>query len=160
MCKYNENICVKCRRVKEMNTVHCISCDVCVDQFDHHCFFLNACISNKNRIYFKIFIFEIITTIFLNIIISIKFFIDMINEPKIYYGIALNNCNLEKDKYKAIDYLLLIIDAIYILFSILLLLITAIPIIVNLIKRKTDNINANIKSKINSPLMPIDDNSV
>ena len=84
----------------------------------------------------------------------------MINEPKIYYGIALNNCNLEKDKYKAIDYLLLIIDAIYILFSILLLLITAIPIIVNLIKRKTDNINANIKSKINSPLMPIDDNSV
>ena len=160
MCKYNDNICVKCRRVKEMNTVHCISCDVCVDQFDHHCFFLNACISNKNRIYFNIFIFEILSTILFNIIISIKFFIDMIKEPKIYYGIALNNCLFEKDKYKAIDYLLLIIDAIYILFSVLLLLITAIPIIVNLIKRKTDNINANIKSKINSPLIPMDDNSV
>ena len=160
MCKYNDNICVKCRRVKEMNTVHCISCDVCVDQFDHHCFFLNACISNKNRIYFNIFIFEILSTILFNIIISIKFFIDMIKEPKIYYGIALNNCLFEKDKYKAIDYLLLIIDAIYILFSVLLLLITAIPIIVNLIKRKIDNINANIKSKINSPLIPMDDNSV
>ena len=56
----------------------------------------------------------------------------MIKEPKIYYGIVLNECNFDKDKYKFVDYLIIIIDAIYIIFSILLLLITAIPIIVNL----------------------------
>ena len=160
MCKYNENICVKCRRVKEMNTVHCISCDVCIDQFDHHCFFLNACITKRNKIYFNIFIFEIVATILFNIIISIKFFIDLIKEPKIYYGIALNECNFDKDKYKFVDYLIIIIDAIYIIFSILLLLITAIPIIVNLIKRKKDTIKTNIKSIINSPLIPLEENNV
>ena len=84
----------------------------------------------------------------------------MIKEPKIYYGIALNECNFDKDKYKFVDYLIIIIDAIYIIFSILLLLITAIPIIVNLIKRKKDTIKTNIKSIINSPLIPMEENNV
>ena len=55
---------------------------------------------------------------------------------------------------------MLFIDSIYIIFSLLLLLSSAIPIIVNLIQRKRSKNNSNIKANPNSPLLPIEDNDV
>ena len=156
MFKYNENICVICRRVKEMNTKHCIACNVCVDEFDHHCFFLNACITKKNSKYFHIFIVVILMTICFNIILSIKFFIDLVNEPKLYYGLFINECNFNTDEFIIFDYIISSIDLFYFLLCFLTILSAVIPLIVNLIRKKRNNNNFNFKDKSNSPLLPIE----
>ena len=156
MFKYNENICVICRRVKEMNTKHCIACNVCVDEFDHHCFFLNACITKKNSKYFHIFVVVILMTICFNIILSIKFFIDLVNEPKLYYGLFINECNFNTNEFIIFDYIISSIDLLYFLLCFLTILSAVIPLIVNLIRKKRNNNNFNFKDKSNSPLLPIE----
>ena len=159
MFKYNENLCVPCRRVKELSTKHCIACDVCVDQFDHHCFFLNTCITRKHLTCFKIFIYEITFTLFLNLTTSIIFFIDMYKEPKIYYGLFLDDCNFSQDEYKFVDYIVFIIDAIYFIFCLFTILISAVPFIINKVKKKKEKNKVNLQEKINSPLLPIEENN-
>ena len=53
----NKNICVKCRTPKDDTTVHCIVCNGCVSEFDHHCSWLNICISKRNLAWFRGFLF-------------------------------------------------------------------------------------------------------
>ena len=155
--KYNENICVKCRRVKEMNTKHCIACDICIDSFDHHCFFLNTCIYNKNKIYFKIFLFESLATVLLNLISSLVFFIDFIKYPKIYYFIIHNDDDFDKNRFY--EFIIYLLDILYFLLSLFLILASIIPFLFDLLDKKhfcsigrknTGN------DKSNSPLLPID----
>ena len=157
--KYNENICVICRRVKEMNTKHCIACNVCIDEFDHHCFFLNACFTRHNLKYFYIFVIEMLMTICFNIILSIKFFVDLCKEPKIYYGLFIDECIFDENEYKFIDYLIYIIDSFYFLLCFLTILAIVIPIIVNLLKKKHDD-NLKFKGNTNSPLLPIEESNI
>ena len=38
------------------DVVHCLVCDVCIPQWDHHCFWLNSCISLENKCKFKLFL--------------------------------------------------------------------------------------------------------
>ena len=37
-------------------TFHCNQCNVCVEDFDHHCPFVTKCVAKNNIIYFKVFI--------------------------------------------------------------------------------------------------------
>ena len=53
----NENICIKCGIIKSSSTKHCLICDRCVENWDHHCYWLNTCISNKNFCKFKLFLY-------------------------------------------------------------------------------------------------------
>ena len=53
----NKNICVKCRIPKEDRTVHCIACNRCVLEFDHHCSWLNICICRQNFGWYKSFLY-------------------------------------------------------------------------------------------------------
>ena len=50
-CNYNKNkikkICSKCKIIKKFGTIHCIVCDSCVENFDHHCYWINKCINSK-----------------------------------------------------------------------------------------------------------------
>ena len=155
MFKYNENICVKCQRVKEMNTQHCIACDICIDNFDHHCFFLNCCIYNNNKIYFKIFLVEILITVFLNLLTSLIFFMDFIKYPKIYYGIIYNKS--EFDKNGLYDFIIYALDILYFVTALFFILASIIPFLFGLITEKcSKNKNKNaIKNKPNAPLLPI-----
>ena len=155
MFKYNENICVKCQRVKEMNTQHCIACDICIDNFDHHCFFLNCCIYNNNKIYFKIFLVEILITVFLNLLTSLIFFMDFIKYPKIYYGIIYNKS--EFDKNDLYDFIIYALDILYFATALFFILASIIPFLFGLITEKfSKNKNKNaIKNKPNAPLLPI-----
>lgn len=64
----HKNICIKCRTPKDDNTVHCIVCNGCVRDFDHHCSWLNICISKKNLGWFRGFLYLFCFYILINII--------------------------------------------------------------------------------------------
>ena len=44
----NEKICIKCHIHINDNIQHCLICDRCVENWDHHCYWLNTCINDKN----------------------------------------------------------------------------------------------------------------
>ena len=50
-CNYEKNkikkICPKCKIIKKYGTKHCKICDSCIEDFDHHCFWINRCINGK-----------------------------------------------------------------------------------------------------------------
>ena len=71
----SNNICVKCIRIKKPNTIHCVVCDLCIDNWDHHCFWLNACINKNNIKIFVLFIILMVCLLFTNLIFSICFLI-------------------------------------------------------------------------------------
>ena len=66
--KQRFNICVICRRKMKDDTVHCIVCGICIDNWDHHCFWLNTCIHKGTKQKFKLFFISIICTLVLNMI--------------------------------------------------------------------------------------------
>ena len=37
-------------------SIHCRSCDICVEMFDHHCPFISNCIGKRNYVFFWSFI--------------------------------------------------------------------------------------------------------
>lgn len=44
--------CTTCRLYRPPRCSHCRSCDHCVENLDHHCVFLNACIGRRNYVTF------------------------------------------------------------------------------------------------------------
>jgi ankyrin repeat protein len=63
--------CYKCFIQKTRNSKHCIICNNCYDDFDHHCFWINKCVAKNNYSIFLIFLFIVfIYLVLLLIIIS------------------------------------------------------------------------------------------
>lgn len=86
----NNSVCVKCRRAMKENCVHCAICGLCVDDFDHHCFWLNTCINQQNKCIFLFFIYSLMIEIILNISISIIHFIGSFNFSEVFYKVYFN----------------------------------------------------------------------
>ena len=62
-----KKFCFPCNAFKkDENTKHCFYCDKCIDDFDHHCYWINNCISKKNQRIFFFFLFLIITNVTYN----------------------------------------------------------------------------------------------
>lgn len=60
-----ENFCPYCLIRKNYRTTHCLICQRCVDEFDHHCFWVGNCIGKKNyNLFFIFLIFIIFNTLF------------------------------------------------------------------------------------------------
>ena len=60
-----ENFCPFCLVRKNYKNTHCLICQKCIDEFDHHCFWVGNCIGKKNYTFFFIFlIFVIFNTIY------------------------------------------------------------------------------------------------
>ena len=49
--------CYKCFVLKTKTSQHCIVCDCCYDNFDHHCYWINKCVAKNNFVIFIIFLF-------------------------------------------------------------------------------------------------------
>lgn len=43
-----KKFCIKCQVYLTDNSKHCVICDKCCDEFDHHCFWINNCIGKNN----------------------------------------------------------------------------------------------------------------
>lgn len=48
--------CKHCAHLRPKKCVHCRDCDVCVLEFDHHCFVLGCCVGHRNIAFFAIFL--------------------------------------------------------------------------------------------------------
>ena len=73
--------CPKCLVRRAKNLRHCIICDQCCENFDHHCYWVNNCIGKNNYTYFIIFLFLSFFDVFYILLICIySFFAGKIND--------------------------------------------------------------------------------
>ena len=49
--------CYKCFVEKTKDSKHCIVCEKCYEDFDHHCYWINKCVAKKNYYFFILFLF-------------------------------------------------------------------------------------------------------
>ena len=70
-----ENFCPYCLVKKTYRSLHCLICQKCVDEFDHHCFWVGNCIGKKNYTLFFIFLVYILLNTLFNVIVNIYFLI-------------------------------------------------------------------------------------
>ena len=55
----------------ESKTIHCQMCDICIEEFDHHCPWTSKCIGKRNIFYFYIFIGSIFTLMFYFFVVAL-----------------------------------------------------------------------------------------
>ena len=77
-----ENYCPYCLVKKTYRSLHCLICQICVDEFDHHCFWVGNCIGKKNYTLFFIFLVYILFNTFFNVVTNIYFLVKEIKEEK------------------------------------------------------------------------------
>jgi len=75
---------------------HCIICNVCVDRFDHHCYWINNCIGKNNINYFVCFVILIALNLIFNLVLAIQGIDRTLNISEIIY---MNVKGEEKEKY-------------------------------------------------------------
>ena len=73
--------CPKCLVRRAKNLRHCIICEQCCENFDHHCYWVNNCIGKNNYSYFIIFLFLSFFDVFYILLICIySFFVGTITD--------------------------------------------------------------------------------
>ncbi len=51
--------------------MHCIICNQCIDDFDHHCFWVNNCIGGNNLTIFLVFLVSVTINLGFNMLLCI-----------------------------------------------------------------------------------------
>ena len=154
---YNENnntdikLCVKCHKYMDINTKHCISCDICIKDWDHHCFWLNTCISKNNYKYFTFFLIDIILCLLLNMTINVFFFLLMRHYPKLYKIFLLKEEDFTGD-FDFITISILIFDCILFLISLIFLVSFILPFLYDLLCEENEDDNLLKKNNKESTL--------
>ena len=75
-----ENFCPNCLVRKTYRSMHCLICQKCVDEFDHHCFWVGNCIGKNNYTLFFIFLVYILLNTLFNVGVIIAFSIKLFND--------------------------------------------------------------------------------
>ena len=91
-----ENFCPYCLVKQKFRSLHCLVCQKCVDEFDHHCFWVGNCIGKNNYTLFFVFLVYILLNTLFNIGVNIYYLAnEMIEEygepnndafPGFYFG--------------------------------------------------------------------------
>jgi len=89
-----EEFCPLCLVQSKYRSKHCLICQVCVDEFDHHCFWVGNCIGKNNYTLFFVFLIYILANTLFNIGVNIFYLATEIgfditekdNFPGYYFG--------------------------------------------------------------------------
>ena len=71
-----EEFCPLCLVKNKFRSKHCLICQICVDEFDHHCFWVGNCIGKDNYTLFFIFLIYILINTLFNIGVNIYYLIN------------------------------------------------------------------------------------
>ena len=83
-----ENFCPYCLVKHIYRSKHCLICQKCIEEFDHHCFWVGNCIGKNNyRLFFTFLIYVVLNTLF-NFCITCYY---LVNEILSKYGEINNN---------------------------------------------------------------------
>ena len=147
----NDNICIKCGIVKKEKTKHCIICDRCVENWDHHCYWLNSCINDKNYFKFKTFLFLCFICLFLNFLFYIYSIYLILSAKNLFFS-EIFNIQIKSLAYYFLIILVVAIKIILTVFSFYLLLFVNLPMIKYICIQMMSNKDQieNIETLINS----------
>ena len=81
-----EDFCPYCLVKNKFRSKHCLVCQCCVEEFDHHCFWVGNCIGKKNYTLFFIFLVYILINTLYNIIVNIYYLASKITIEGIIEG--------------------------------------------------------------------------
>ena len=81
-----EDFCPDCLVKTKFRSKHCLVCQQCVEEFDHHCFWVGNCIGKKNYTLFFIFLIYILLNSLFTIVINIYYLITEIRKESIKEG--------------------------------------------------------------------------
>jgi hypothetical protein len=68
-----DNYCSYCLVKKKYRSLHCLVCQKCIDEFDHHCFWVGNCIGKNNYTLFFIFLVYVLLNTLFNVGVNIYF---------------------------------------------------------------------------------------
>ena len=68
-----DNFCSYCLVKKKYRSLHCLVCQKCIDEFDHHCFWVGNCIGKNNYTLFFIFLVYVLLNTLFNVGVNIYF---------------------------------------------------------------------------------------
>ena len=58
-----KKVCFICKNKNPKRGYHCDTCGVCIEQYDHHCTWINNCVGKKNIARFIIFIVMLVISL-------------------------------------------------------------------------------------------------
>ena len=83
-------VCFECRNLEPKRGYHCDICGVCIQQYDHHCTWINNCVGKKNIGRFVSFLFFLLITLALTGITATLACLSLINNNPYQFGAWLS----------------------------------------------------------------------
>lgn len=73
-------ICIRCVQYKPARSNHCDVCNTCIEQYDHHCPWINNCVGRHNVVRFNMFLILLEFTLLWILIIGVQFVLVLVHD--------------------------------------------------------------------------------
>lgn len=73
--------CWECKSLSKVTSKHCRTCCKCVEDFDHHCRWLNHCVSDRNYTHFAVFLSMTASFLLLQSCLSLYYIVEFFAAP-------------------------------------------------------------------------------